>query len=161
MFKRFPAAAGLALALCAFGALAPGAVAPAMAQSSVCEKLGPMIQERQRLLERINSMGRRNVNPQTACGLFNQLAANGQRTIAFARENKDWCQIPDEFMNNLTGSQAQISRVRGQACNAARQQAQLQSRAQQQQRQQRENLGPFGGSDMVTGGAWRIPQGAL
>lgn len=156
MLKHVALLAGLACAVL----MAPGGT-EAMAQSAVCQKLEPMLQERQRLMQRVNSLGRRNVNPQVACNLFGQLAANGQKTIAFVRENKDWCQIPDDFVNNLTGSQGQIAKVRGQACTAARQQAQLMQRAQRQQQQQQEGLGAFGGADTVTGGAWRIPQGAL
>ncbi len=156
MLKRIALmSSALCLAGFVFGA------APAIAQSSTCQQLGPMMQERERLMGRVNSLGRRNVNPQQACNLFGQLAANGTKTLAFVRENKDWCQIPDDFVNNLTSAQAQITRVRGQACNAARQQTQMQARARNQQQQARENLGPFGGSDTVTGGAWRVPQGAL
>lgn len=139
-----------------------GASAPAFAQAGVCARLNPLMEERERIMKRINGLGSRNVNPATACSLFGQLAANGARTIAFVRENKDWCQIPDDFQNNLTSSQAQINRVRGQACNAAKQRGQMEAQARRQQQQQsQQGLGPFGGVDTVTGGSWRVPQGAL
>lgn len=155
MMKRLAGLTGLACVL-----LLSAAAQPALAQSGVCQSLGPLMQERERLMNRVNALGRR-VDPAQACQLFGQLANNGARTLAFVRENKDWCQIPDEFATNLANAQSQVTRVRGQACTAARQQAQMQAQARQQARQTQENLGAFGGADTVTGGAWRIPQGAL
>jgi hypothetical protein len=139
-----------------------GATRPAAAQSAVCQQFVGIMQERQALMQRINGMGRRNVDPAAACQLFGRLASNGTRAIAFLKENKDWCQIPDEFANNLTSSQQQVSNVRAQACRAANQRAQLQRQARQQaQRQQQEGQGSFGGVDGFGAGPWRVPQGAL
>jgi hypothetical protein len=143
-------------------AFAPSA---ALAQSNTCEQLRPLMQQRETLLRRANSLGRRNVDPAVACRIFSDLAANGSRTIAFVNANKDWCQIPDEFASGLQNSQGQINRVRGQACNAAQQRTRLlaQARRQQQQAQQQGGAGQstFGGVDGFSGGAWRVPQGAL
>lgn len=137
-------------------------VAPAVAQSGICERLNTLLKQREDIMKRINGMGRRNVNPNTACSLFGNLAANGNQTLAFATENKDWCQVPDAFIENLKQGNRQVSDVRGKACNAARQQAALTRRAQQQQRQaQGQNQGAFGGVDGFSGGPWRVPQGAL
>jgi hypothetical protein len=137
----------------------------AVAQSNVCQQLQPLLQQREALLRRANSLGRRNVDPAVACRVFSDLAANGARTIAFVNANKDWCQIPDEFANGLRGSQGQITRVRGQACGAAQQRTKLlaQARRQQQQAQQQGGAGQstFGGVDGFSSGPWRVPQGAL
>ncbi len=142
-------------------ALAPLlAASDAMAQSGICERLGPMMKEREGLMQRVQAMGRKNVNPATACSIFGGLAANGTKTLAFVKENKDWCQIPDEFVTNLTSSQAQIVKVRGQACNAAQQRVAMERRARQQMQAQQEGAGTFGGADGFSGN-WRVPQGAL
>ncbi|MGL4648644.1 MAG: hypothetical protein ACRC1H_04495 [Caldilineaceae bacterium] len=139
-------------------------VAPAQAQSGICERLGTLLKQREGIMKRINGLGRRNVNPSTACSLFSSLASNGSQTLAFATENKDWCQIPDSFMDGLRQGNKQASDVRSKACNAARQQATMLSRARQQQQQaqqQQQGAGSFGGVDGFSGGAWRVPQGAL
>lgn len=160
MLKRISLAGALGVAL-----ILSIDVAPVQAQSGVCERLGTLIKQREGIMKRINGMGRKNVNPNTACSLFGSLAANGSQTLAFATENKDWCQIPDAFLDNLRQGNRQVADVRGKACNAAKQQATLIRRAQQQQRQaQQQQQGPggaFSGTDGFTGGAWRVPQGAL
>ncbi len=146
------------MAVVVIGAGCLVAAGPASAQSSVCGQLQTLLKERQALMQRINGMGRRNVDPNVACRLFGQLASNGQRTLAFATENKDWCQVPDEFISNLKSAQGQVNTVRGQACRAASQRAALERRARQAQQQ---GQGSFGGVDGFTGGPWRVPQGAL
>jgi hypothetical protein len=149
------AALGLGLALCG------GFADTVSAQSNTCQQLAPIMQERERLVQRINGMGRRNIDPRNACTLFGQLVSNGQKAIAFVDANKDWCQIPDEFAENLRRGQQQATSVRAQACRAANQQAQaIQQQRRQAERQQQEQ-GAFGGVDGFSGGPWRVPQGAL
>jgi hypothetical protein len=151
-------------AMCAVTLAASAAFAPAMAQQNVCQQLGPLMQRQQQLIQSINAMGRTNVNPATACQRFGALAAHGQRVLAFIEANKDWCQIPDDFAANARNGQTQAQRIRGQACNAAAQRSKMerQARAQAQRQQQQQAGGnPFGGTDGFTGGAWRVPQGAL
>lgn len=136
--------------------------APAQAQTGICERLGTLLKQREGIMQRINGMGRKNVNPGTACTLFSNLATNGNQTMAFAVENKDWCQIPDAFIDNLRQGNRQAADVRGKACNAAKQQSTMAARArQQQQAQQQQGAGAFGGTDGFSGGPWRVPQGAL
>jgi hypothetical protein len=149
------------MAVVVLGAGCMAAAGPASAQSAVCGQLQTLLQERQTLMQRINGMGRRSVDPNVACRLFGQLVSNGQRTLAFATENKDWCQVPDEFINNLKSAQGQVSGVRGQACRAASQRAALERRARQAQQAQQQGQGSFGGVDGFSGGPWRVPQGAL
>ncbi len=159
MFKRAAMIFGLGL-----GLLLMVETAPAQAQSAVCERLAPLMKQRQALMQRINGMGRKNVNPATACSLFSSLASNGAQTIAFANENKDWCQIPDDFVNGLTSSQRQISDVRGKACQAAKQrvaQERLGRQIQSQRAQQAPGTEAFGGADGFSSTPWRVPQGAL
>lgn len=158
MVKRMALAAALGTAL-----VLSFDVAPAQAQSGVCERLGTLLKQREGIMKRINGMGRKNVNPSTACTLFSSLASNGNQTLAFATENKDWCQIPDAFLDNLRQGNRQAADVRGKACNAAKQQSAMVARARQQQQQQaqQQGLGSFSGVDGFSSGPWRVPQGAL
>jgi hypothetical protein len=158
MFKQY----GLA---CALGVMIVMSVdvTSAQAQSGVCERLGTLLKQREGIMNRINAMGRKNVNPNTACSLFGSLASNGSQTLAFATENKDWCQIPDVFIDNLKQGNRQAGDVRAKACNAAKQQSVMTARARQQQQQQaqQQGQGAFGGVDGFSSGPWRVPQGAL
>ncbi len=155
MFKQLSIVCGLGFCVLVAGQ------APAQAQANVCEKLGPLMQQRQALMQRINGFGRKRVDPNVACKAFGDLASNGARTIAFVNENKDWCQIPDDFVSGITDAQKQIAGVRGQACKAASQQAQLMKQARQRQQQAQGDNGSFGGVDGFSSGPWRVPQGAL
>ena len=148
--------------VCGFGvAVLATSQAPAQAQSNVCEKLGPLMQQRQALMQRVNSFGRKRIDPNVACKAFGDLASNGARTIAFVSENKDWCQIPDDFVSGITTAQKQIATVRGQACKAASQQAQLLRQARQRSQQAQGDNSSFSGVDGFSSGPWRVPQGAL
>ena len=138
---------------------------PAQAQgASGCEPMQKLLMERKAMVDRIaaSQKSKKKLTPQDACSLFGRLANNGEATLKFATANKDWCQIPDSFIEGMTVDNKKIVGVRGQACNAVKQQAAMQKRAQQQA--QRGAANPFGGADSVTsgtGGGLRIPQGAL
>ena len=99
------------------------------------------------------------MTPQQACGILGRLVGNGNALIKFATANQDWCQIPASFVDDMKADNEKAGTIRGQACNAVKQQAQMQRRAQQQAQQQGAN--PFGGADSITGGPMRVPQGAL
>lgn len=148
-------------------ALSVGAAQPARAQASGCEKAQTFSSERQAIVARLNaaSKSKRKMTPQEACGTLGKLVSNGNSFISWANENKDWCQIPDQFVEGLTADNANASKIRGQACNAVKQQAVLLQRAkaaQARQAQQRQGpTGGFGGADAVTGGPVRVPPGAL
>jgi hypothetical protein len=150
--------AGLVMASFAF-------TAPAQAQSAECSKLQGMLQQRQALVAQLNSTSKKKqLTPQRACGILGQLVANGSSVMKFMDSNKDWCQIPDAFVENMKADNARSGTIRRQACNAASQQASNERKARQAQAQQQQRGAandPFGGADAVTGGAWRVPQGAL
>jgi hypothetical protein len=152
--------AGLAMAS-AMMVLAPVA---AQAQSSECQKLQGMLQQRQSLIQRMNAASNaKKLDARGACSTLGQIAANGNQVLKFMDVNKDWCQIPDTFVENMKADHDRTNKIRGQACRAASQQGKMlqqQQQAQRQQQQQQER-GGFGGADVVTGGQWRVPQGAL
>ena len=151
------------LALFAGMALAPfigAAVSPAAAQASGCGQIKTYLDERKSIVERLNKLGKK-PDPKSACTLLTTLVGNGSNTLKWVGTNKDWCQIPDDFVNGFKADNVRASNFRGQACKAAAQQATMQKRAQQQQQQTTNS--PFGvpqGGDILTG-PMRIPQGAL
>ncbi|WP_186418706.1 hypothetical protein [Bosea sp. CS1GBMeth4] len=139
-----------------------GLAGPAWAQvPSGCENLQKLVQERQSIVQQLNasSKAKRKLTPQQACSTFGRLVGNGNALIKFATANQDWCQIPASFIDGMKTDNQKATNFQGQACNAVKQQAAMQRRAQQQAQQQGAN--PFGGADSITGGPMRVPQGAL
>lgn len=137
---------------------------PASAQISGCEPLQKLLTTRQSMVAKIAAAqkAKRKMTPQEACSTFGKLVNNGDETLKFATANKDWCQIPDGFIDGLKTDNKKVATFRGQACNAVKQQAAMQRRAQQQQQAQGAN--PFGGADSITsgaGGGLKVPRGAL
>jgi hypothetical protein len=137
-------------------------VAPAQAQPSGCEQIQKLLQERQSIVAQLNTSqkSKRKLTPQQACGTLGKLVSNGSAAIKFAGANQDWCQIPGSFIEGLKADNEKAAGIRNQACNAVQQQAAMQRRAQQQAQQQ-QGANPFGGADAITGGAVRVPRGAL
>jgi len=139
-----------------------GLAGPALAQApSGCENMQKLLQERQALVGQLNSVKqtKRKLTPAQACGMLGRLVGNGNALIKFASANQDWCQIPPTFVDGMKADNDKAGAIRNQACNAVKQQATMQRRAQQQAQQQGAN--PFGGTDSVTGGPMRVPPGAL
>jgi hypothetical protein len=147
--------ATLGLAAALFGAN------PARAQATGCEQIQKLLQQRQAIVADINSSqkSKKQMTPQDACNKLGSLVSNGNNALKFATANQDWCQIPPSFIEGMKADNEKAAGIRGKACNAVRQQADMMRKAQQAQRQQSNN--PFGGSDSVTGGPMRVPQGAL
>jgi hypothetical protein len=136
-------------------------VSPASAQVSGCEQMQKLLQERQAIVGSLNATqkAKKKLSPQQACSTLGRLVNNGSATLKFAAANMDWCQIPQTFVDGMKADNDKAAGIRNQACNAVKQQAALQRRAQQQAQQQGAN--PFGGADAITGGPLRVPQGAL
>jgi hypothetical protein len=135
--------------------------APANAQISGCEEMQKLLQERQSIVASLNaaSKSKRKLTPQQACSTLGRLVGNGNSTLKFAAANMDWCQIPANFVDGMKADNEKAAGIRNRACDAVKQHAAMQRRAQKQAQQQGNN--PFGGGDSVTGGGVRIPQGAL
>lgn len=129
-------------------------IAPAMAQS--CQELGTHLSERQSLVQTIQGMTANNkkMDPKAACTIFGKLAANGSTALKFAEVNKDWCQIPDNFIAGIKTDHEKIVKIRGQACGAAAKQAEMEKKARSGQ-----GGGLLGGDGLE--GSYKIPKGAL
>lgn len=159
---RFFGISGIASVI--IGAASILSAAPAHAQASNdCAQLQTLLGQRQGLVKQLNLGGKVKMTPQQACTRLSALTGNGTRTLTFMSANKDWCRIPDEFLTNFKNDHQRTVGFRGQACRAVTQQAQMQRRAAQAQATQRQGAeqGGFSGSDSITGGPMRVPQGAL
>jgi hypothetical protein len=136
--------------------------APAFAQVSGCQEGQKIIAERRSLSEQFAKLtqGGKKIDARSACSLFTKLATNGEVGQKWMTENKDWCQIPDQALQELAQAHKQVTKVKGDACQAAAKMAEMEKRAKQQaqQAQQGGMAGKMGGG--LTG-TLSVPKGAL
>ncbi len=124
----------------------------AQAQSSSCQTdFQKVMEPRQALIARINGFRTKRPTAGQACSTLGSLVAADRKVISWMTENKDWCQIPDQLIEQLQTASAQASRSRATACQAAKNQANQVARARQQQQ----------GAAPAVGSGVRLPQGAL
>jgi hypothetical protein len=97
-----------------------------------------------------------------ACTLFTKLQANGNEGLKWISANKDWCSIPDSFVEGFKADHGRVTTLRGKVCNAAQQQAAMEKKARAMAAQQQQGGGGGGllGGPGLTG-SFRVPQGAL
>jgi hypothetical protein len=172
-FLTFRARPALASRLARLG-LAAGIAAPALAaltgsasaQSSPCTDIQKHIEQRKAIVARLQALGgkKKSVDPKDACAMFGQLVTNGNTTLKWAEVNKDWCQVPDSFVDGMKNDHIRATNLRGQACGAAAKMAAMERKARQQAQQAQQGGG--GGSGGLLGGPglsgeYKIPQGAL
>ena len=77
-------------------------------------------------------------------------------------DNKDWCQIPDQVLENFSQAHKQLQTVKGQACQVAAKMNEMEKKAKQaaaQQQQQGGARGLLGGGGLT--GSYAMPKGAL
>jgi len=144
-------------AVAGFAALL-SATEPAAAQSAVCQEIGAHLVERKSLIDAVQKLGGKDkkMDPKTACAAFGKLVANGNTTLKAAETNKDWCQVPDQLIQNIKNDHEKVTKIRGQACGAAAKQAEMEKKARS---------GQGGAGGLLGGGglegSYKIPQGAL
>ncbi|MGL4241904.1 MAG: hypothetical protein ACRCTI_12400, partial [Beijerinckiaceae bacterium] len=93
------------------------------------------------------------------CSTLSQLVAQDVKLNKWLEENKDWCQIPDNVVEQFKEGSGSATRARGQACGAAKQQAAAMARARAPQRAAQGGGG--GGGAPAPGSGVRLPSGAL
>jgi hypothetical protein len=157
----------LALRLALAGALAGiagVATSPATAQNAACQEGGKIMNQRQAIVAQLSSLGKNKIDPRQACPLFGKLVSNGSAAIKWMEANKDWCSIPDAFVENIKGDHAKAADLRGKACAAAAQVQAMEKKALQAQ-QEGGGAGGGGAGGMLGGpgltGSFKLPQGAL
>jgi hypothetical protein len=155
----------LALRLAFAGALVGLAGTPATAQNAACQEGGKIMNQRQAIVTQLSSLGKNKIDPRAACPLFGKLVSNGAAALKWLEANKDWCSIPDGFVENIKGDHAKAGELRGKACAAAAQVKLMENKARQAQQQQQQEGGPSGAGGTLGGpgltGSFKLPQGAL
>ena len=138
------------------------AAVPAFAQSSACTDGQKLLLERQNLLKQWNDMsgsGKKKVDPRPACALFNKMASNSSSTLKWLEANKEWCQIPDNFVQSFKQGHESVVSTRTKACEVAAKVTEMQKKAAQAQGAGGAPAGMLGGGGLS--GEYKIPQGAL
>lgn len=146
---------GLAVAGAAALATLAAAV-PAAAQSSTCAEIEKSLIERKGIIQKIDGMqkAKEKPTPQEACSVFTKLVNNGASGVKWLETNKDWCQIPDAFLERYRQDHAKMMEVRGKTCSIAAKAA-----AMQKAQSARPENQLFGGPGLT--GSFRMPQGAM
>lgn len=99
------------------------AAAPAFAQSCQ-EDFQKLSGRREAQMQGLNAMtagGKKKLDPEAACPKLRSLAAVEQELLGYMTKNKDWCQIPDDALDNVKKGAARTAQVAAQACNVAAQ----------------------------------------
>jgi hypothetical protein len=137
--------------------------APALAQSSSCQDGQKILLERQGLIKQFSKLSdggkKKQIDPRNACSIFTKLVTNGSAGVKWMADNKDWCQIPDQVVENFSQDHKRAQDFKGQACKAAAKLAEMEKRAKQQAQQQQQGGGRLGGGGLT--GTLSVPKGAL
>jgi hypothetical protein len=141
-------------------ALGAALIGPLKAQSASCQELGTHLSERKSLVEAVQKLGGKDkkMDPKAACAAFGKLVANGNTTLKWAEANKDWCQVPDQFVQGIKTDHDKIVKIRGQACTVAAKQTEMEKKAAAGQGPGAPG-GPLGGNSLEQ--SYKLPQGAL
>ncbi|WP_395666842.1 hypothetical protein [Methylocella sp.] len=124
---RRPVFGGLALAL----ALAPLLAAQARAMDCNAD-IAALTKKRQGVIDQLNAIAKGNkgqLDPVAACPKLKTLVAVERQLADYFTKNKDWCNVPDNAVENISQSAQKSSSVANQACKIAVQM----KRAQEQQ----------------------------
>lgn len=107
-----------------------GAAAPAFAECQ--EDIGKIMKERLDLIAQLNKMnkgGKAQLDATAACPKLRGLAAAESRLVSYLEKNKDWCNVPDQFVENAKTGRDKSAAFAGKACKVA---AQIEKMKQQQ-----------------------------
>lgn len=136
------------LFVCTTLSLAIGAM-PALALTPSCQaEMEKITTSRQSAVDRVNGFSKKRPTATQACAAFNTLVAADKKLLDWMTSNKDWCQVPDQLIEQVQEAREQANKVRDQACSAAKKEAQM-----------RRNAPPAAGPP--PGGGVKLPQGAL
>lgn len=117
-------------------AVAFGAVAPAFAQQDCGGDLQKLAEKRQAALTSINSLVAaahgKQLDPSIFCARSQPLNAAETAMLAYMEKNKDWCQVPDDAIEQLKATHAKSVSFAAKACNVAAQMKKMKEQAAQQ-----------------------------
>jgi hypothetical protein len=96
------------------------------------EDIAKLTQKRQAVIDKLNELAKGSKNeldPIASCPRLRALVSAEKELITYLKNNKDWCNIPDEAIANFADSSSKSSNIASQACKVA---AQI-KKAQEQQ----------------------------
>jgi hypothetical protein len=102
------------------------------------EDMGKLMAKRQGMLEQLNKLtngGKAKLDPVAACPKLKSLVSVENEVVAYLEKNKDWCNVPDNFLDNAKAGRAKDSGFAAKACQFAAQVAKM-------KQQQAEGGGP-------------------
>jgi hypothetical protein len=109
------------LILAGFLALSLGASGGAWAQSCN-DDLGAMGKKRNADIEALGAISKSHggkLDPILACPHLRSMKNTETDMLAYLVKNKDWCNIPDDFINSFKANGEKTSKMAGQACELA------------------------------------------
>jgi hypothetical protein len=85
--------------------------------------------KRQAVIDSLNQLakgGKKQLDPIASCPKLKNLVVIEHQLIAYLNKNKDWCNVPDEALTNITTSSTKSESVATQACAVAAQAKKMQ-----------------------------------
>ncbi len=77
-------------------------------------------QKRQAMIEQLNALAKgKQLDPVASCPKLRGLVASEKALFDYLSKNKDWCQVPDAAIENISLSMKKSQNFAMQACNAA------------------------------------------
>ena len=123
----------LKFCLSALAAAAVVAATPAFAADDCATSLQKLAARREAALQGINQMVKaskgKKLDPEVFCARSRPLNAAEDAMLAYMTKNKDWCQIPDDAVNQLRASHAKSVAFGARACTVAAQIAKMKKQA--------------------------------
>ena len=98
--------------------------APALANEFCNKELGPMVQQRKALNDKLAAIGKRAKQPgsrEQFCGTLNAYIGNVRKFLTYMEQNKDFCAIPDQTIAQAKQGLAQNQSLRKKVCLASAQ----------------------------------------
>ena len=98
--------------------------APALANEFCDKELGPMVQQRKALNDKLAAIGKRAKQPgsrEQFCGTLNAYIGNVRKFLTYMEQNKDFCAIPDQAIVQAKQGLAQNQSLRKKVCLASAQ----------------------------------------
>jgi hypothetical protein len=94
------------------------------------DDLGAFGKQRNTEIEALNAISKSHGNkldPVAACPHLRNMKAVEAKMLAYLEKNKEWCNIPDDFLNNFKTNASKTGTMAGQACAMAAKVKQMQS----------------------------------
>jgi hypothetical protein len=123
----------------AVGAIVVLTAMPAFAAQDCATDLQALAAKREAALKNINelvaSARGKKLDPDAFCARSRPLNIAEEAMLAYMQKNKDWCQIPDEAVNQLKETHIKSVAFGGKACTVAAQIKTMKAKAAQQAQQ--------------------------